>query len=152
MKRFRFDQILRIKQQLEEIKKSELARQNEILNGYMEKKLELEKMLNETKSQVKSLYSGVFFPNEIKYYSQFMGSLKKRIDIQNQLIYYQQMKVEEKRKELIVSTIEKKKYEKLKEKHLVNFMNELKRIENKELDRIISYKIYKSMGDDSGRK
>jgi len=151
MRKFRFDQILRIKQQLEEIKKSELARQNEILKGYIEKKREFEERLNGAKKELKNLYIGVFFPTEVKYYSQFMVNLKKRIDIQNQLIYYQQKKVEEKKKELIDSMIEKKKYEKLKEKHLINLVNELKQLENKELDRIISYKIYKSLGDDSGR-
>lgn len=151
MRKFRFEQILKIKQQLEEIKKNELARQNEILKGYIEKKLEFEERLNEAKEELKSIYMGVFFPNEVRYYSQFMGNLKKRINIQNQLIYYQQVKVEEKKKELIDSMIEKKKYEKLKERHLINLVNELKHLENKELDRIISYKIYKSLGDDSGR-
>ncbi|WP_271629382.1 flagellar export protein FliJ [Caldicellulosiruptor sp. DIB 104C] len=151
MKKFRFEQILKIKQQLEEIKKSELAHQNEILKGYIEKKLEFEERLNEAKEELKSIYMGVFFPNEVRYYSQFMGNLKKRIDIQNQLIYYQQAKVEEKKRELIHSMIEKKKYEKLKEKHLINLVNELKQLENKELDGIISYKIYKSLGDNSGR-
>lgn len=41
MKSFRFEQILRIKKQLEEIRKSELAKQNQILNGYIEKNLNL---------------------------------------------------------------------------------------------------------------
>lgn len=81
-----------------------------------------------------------------------MGSLRKKIDIQNQLIYYQQMKVEEKRKELVDSMIEKKKYERLKEKFMIGLANELKHMENKELDRIISYKIYKNLGDDGVRK
>lgn len=151
MRKFRFDQILRIKQQIEEIKKSELARQNEILKGYMEKKLELEENLNGIKREFKDACREVFLPNQAKQYFQFMGSLKKRIDVQSQLIYYQQMKVEEKKKELISSMIERKKYEKLKERHLVNLVNELKQLENKELDRIISYKIYRGLGDNSGR-
>lgn len=77
--------------------------------------------------------------------------LKKRMDVQNQLIYYQQIRVEEKKKEVIESMIEKKRFEKLKEKYLINLMNEIKQLENKELDRVVSYKIYKGIGDRSGR-
>lgn len=47
--------------------------------------------------------------------------------------------------------IEKKRFEKLKEKYLINLMNEIKQLENKELDRVVSYKIYKGIGDRSGR-
>lgn len=47
--------------------------------------------------------------------------------------------------------IEKKKFEKLKEKYLLNLMNEIKQFENKEFDRVMLYKIYKGIGDKSGR-
>uniref|UniRef100_A0A7C5Z4T2 Flagellar FliJ protein n=1 Tax=Caldicellulosiruptor owensensis TaxID=55205 RepID=A0A7C5Z4T2_9FIRM len=151
MKRFRFEQLLKIKRQFEEIKKSELAKQNEILNEYIARKLELEEDVKKVKEDLKSLCLNGFLPQQMKVYFQFLSMLKKRIDIQNQLIYYQQIRVEEKKKEVIESMIEKKKFEKLKERYLINLMNEIKQLENKELDRIVSYKIYKGIGDRGGR-
>ncbi|ADQ39961.1 flagellar export protein FliJ [Caldicellulosiruptor acetigenus I77R1B] len=151
MERFRFEQLLRIKTQFEEIKKSELAKQNQILKEYIARKLELEKNMNKVKEDLKTLCMNGFSPQQLKLYSQFLAVLKKRRDVQNQLIYYQQLRVEEKKKEVIESMIEKKKFEKLKEKYLLNLMNEIKQLENKELDRVMSYKIYKGIGDKSGR-
>jgi len=151
MKRFRFEQLLKIKMQFEEIKKAELAKQNEILNEYIARKLELEEDVKKVKEDLKSLCLNGFLPQQMKVYFQFLSMLKKRIDIQNQLIYYQQIRVEEKKKEVIESMIEKKKFEKLKERYLINLMNEIKQLENKELDRVVSYKIYKGIGDRSGR-
>lgn len=151
MEKFRFDQLLRIKTQFEEIKKSELAKQNQILNEYIAKKLELEENIKKAREDLKSLCLNGFSPQQMKVYSQFLGMLKKRVDVQNQLIYYQQIRVEEKKKEVIESMIEKKKFEKLKERYLLNLMNGVKQLENKELDRVVSYKIYKGIGDRSGR-
>lgn len=151
MERFRFEQLLRIKTQFEEIKKSELAKQNQILNEYIARKLELEKNMNKVKEDLKTLCLNGFSPQQLKLYSQFLAVLKKRRDVQDQLIYYQQLRVEEKKKEVIESMIEKKKFEKLKERYLLNLMNEIKQLENKELDRVVSYKIYKGIGDRSGR-
>ncbi|AEM74525.1 flagellar export protein FliJ [Caldicellulosiruptor acetigenus] len=151
MERFRFEQILRIKTQFEEIKKSELAKQNQILKEYIARKLELEKNMNKVKEDLKTLCLNGFSPQQLKLYSQFLAVLKKRRDVQNQLIYYQQLRVDEKKKEVIESMIEKKKFEKLKERYLLNLMNEIKQLENKELDRVMSYKIYKGIGDRSGR-
>lgn len=151
MERFRFEQLLRIKTQFEEIKKSELAKQNQILNEYIARKLELEKNMNKVKEDLKTLCLNGFSPQQLKLYSQFLAVLKKRRDVQDQLIYYQQLRVDEKKKEVIESMIEKKKFEKLKERYLLNLMNEIKQLENKELDRVMSYKIYKGIGDRSGR-
>lgn len=151
MERFRFEQLLKIKTQFEEIKKSELAKQNQILNEYIARKLELEEDVKKVKEDLKSLCLNGFSPQQMKVYSQFLSMLKKRVDVQNQLIYYQQIRVEEKKKEVIESMIEKKKFEKLKERYLINLMNEIKQLENKELDRVVSYKIYKGIGDRSGR-
>ncbi|ADL43217.1 flagellar export protein FliJ [Caldicellulosiruptor obsidiansis OB47] len=151
MKRFRFEQLLKIKMQFEEIKKSELAKQNQVLNEYIARKLELEEDVKKVKEDLKSLCLNGFLPQQMKVYSQFLSMLKKRVDVQNQLIYYQQIRVEEKKKEVIESMIEKKKFEKLKERYLINLVNEIKQLENKELDRVVSYKIYKGIGDRSGR-
>ncbi|WAM36776.1 flagellar export protein FliJ [Caldicellulosiruptor acetigenus] len=151
MERFRFEQLLRIKTQFEEIKKSELAKQNQILKEYIARKLELEKNMNKVKEDLKTLCLNGFSPQQLKLYSQFLAVLKKRRDVQDQLIYYQQLRVDEKKKEVIESMIEKKKFEKLKERYLLNLMNEIKQLENKELDRVMSYKIYKGIGDRSGR-
>ncbi|WP_045175669.1 flagellar export protein FliJ [Anaerocellum danielii] len=151
MERFRFEQLLKIKTQFEEIKKNELAMQNQILNEYIARKLELEKNMNKVKEDLKTLYLSGFSPQQLKLYSQFLTVLKKRRDVQEQLIYYQKLRVEEKKKEVIESMIEKKKFEKLKERYLINLMNEIKQLENKELDRVVSYKIYKGIGDRSGR-
>ncbi|ADQ05388.1 flagellar export protein FliJ [Caldicellulosiruptor owensensis OL] len=151
MKKFRFEQILRIKTQLEELKKSELAKQNQILNEYIARKLDLEKNINKIKNDIKTLCLSGFSPQQLKPYFQFLTVLRKNKDIQEQLIYYQKLRVEEKKKEVIESMIEKKKFEKLKERHLINLMNDIKRLENKELDRVVSYKIYKGIGDRSGR-
>jgi len=151
MKRFRFEQLLKIKMQFEEIKKSELAKQNQVLNEYIARKLELEEDVKKVKEDLKSLCLNGFLPQQMKVYFQFLSMLKKRVDVQNQLIYYQQIRVEEKKKEVIESMIEKKKFEKLKERYLINLVNEIKQLENKELDRVVSYKIYKGIGDRSGR-
>lgn len=150
MRRFRLEQVLKLKEQIEYKKKSELKLQYDILNRYVENKIQLENQLNYIKEQMSKLMTFGFSPMQMKHYNQFLNGLKKKIEIQNQLIYYQQLKVEEKKKELIESMIDKKKYEKLKEKHLQQLLGQIKQDENSEIDRVISYKIYKSLGDNNG--
>ncbi|WPX08405.1 hypothetical protein [Caldicellulosiruptor danielii] len=77
MERFRFEQLLKIKTQFEEIKKNELAMQNQILNEYIARKLELEKNMNKVKEDLKTLYLSGFSPQQLKLYSQFLTVLKK---------------------------------------------------------------------------
>ncbi|MEZ0537767.1 flagellar export protein FliJ [Caldicellulosiruptoraceae bacterium PP1] len=145
---YRFESILRLKTQLENIKKAELGKEIDILNRYLENKEKLIKNLKSKFEEIKIASTDFITPEFLKSYNQYISLIKKKINIQDELIKYQESIVEQKRQETIKYMIEKKKYEKLKERHIQLELLSQRENEKKEIDTVVTYKQYVKLGED----
>ena len=137
---FNLQSVLNIKVKMEEQKKIELGNANKEL--FNEKEI-LRKLTYEKTKFVKEFYdknNNVVKAKDllslnvaIKYYNDEIVEQKIRIE-------KAEKKVEIKREELKKAVIEKKTFESLKEKALLDFMENLKKDENMIVDEIVSYK------------
>ncbi len=142
---YKLQTLINIKEKLEEQKKNELAVQNNKLN--IEKStldslyLELSDVLEEQEKKQSSKLNSF----QIRQYIQYTNKIK--LEIEEQIIVVEkEEKIKEKiRLELLEYTKAKKSLEKLKEKDYENYLEEEKRIEQKIVDEIVSYK-YNSKG------
>lgn len=145
--RFKFGRILRYKEQIEEKKKIELKNELDTLENFKRNKEKLENQLMQYSNVLKSNFIAGIDASVINNYYQWINFLKRQINVQEGLIYYQTQKVDAKRQEVIEAMIDKKKYEELKEKFLINQYQEERKFERKELDVVVSFRQYKKLGE-----
>lgn len=137
---FSMESILKIKYSLEEQKKQEF--------GMAVKKLELEKAVLNTLNKrredsiaaFKANVSTAINPKESADFSNYIESLKFKIETQTIKVKKANTEVEKKREELVEATKEKKKFERLKENRHEDYIIEEKRSEQRITDEIVSYK------------
>jgi len=72
----------------------------------------------------------------IRHHQQFLGNLLKSIHHQQEVVMRARTKMQYEEQRLIEKNIEVKKLEKMKEKDLSNFLNELDRLESKWMDEL----------------
>jgi len=138
--KFRFEAILKLKEQIEEIAKSEYGREQKILEEEKQKLNLMNSKLDEYYDKMNFKSKKVTTPKELREYSVYISSLKEGIEFQKESINKQLEIVDKYREKLIESTKERKIYSKLKEKQQKYFNNEQKIIEGKYIDGIVSYK------------
>ena len=74
--------------------------------------------------------------HELRHHNLYKEEIEEKISKQDELIDKTKIKLEEVRRELIEAQKERKIMEKLKEKDMDNYINNMKHIEQKELDEI----------------
>ena len=74
--------------------------------------------------------------HELRHHNLYKEEIEEKISKQDELIDKTNIKLEEVRRELIEAQKERKIMEKLKEKDMDNYINNMKHIEQKELDEI----------------
>jgi len=72
----------------------------------------------------------------IRHHQQFLGNLLKSIHHQQEVVMRARTKMQYEEQRLIEKNIEVKKLEKMKEKDLSNFLNELDKLESKWMDEL----------------
>lgn len=73
---------------------------------------------------------------EIRYHQQFIGNLEKSIQHYQKMVINARNRMNLHQEKLMEKNIEVKKYEKIREKDFVHFIEELKANENKQMDDI----------------
>ena len=145
---FKLQNLLDIKEKLENQKKNELAQAIEKLNKYKKQKedVEFEKknILNEMKQSIERKISA----DGIKKANDYMVFLKKVLIQIEKNINISEKVVDKKREELMKIISERKTYEALKEKALEEFIKEENMKEQKILDEIGGYKFIKKSEDE----
>jgi len=131
---FRLEKIKRYKDQLEQNKRMKLAAEQAHL--YIEKN-KLTKAI-ETRNRYFSLY-GVRKPgkvniNQLIIAKRYVDKLTREVIEQTRQVALVENDVDKAKKELLEASKEKKKYEKLKSKHLAAYLEDANREENRELD------------------
>jgi len=131
---FRLDKIKRFKDQFEQNKRMKLATKQAHL--YIEKNKLTSAV--ETRNKYFSLY-GVRKPGKININhliitKRYVDKLARDVLDQTKQVTLVEQDVDKAKKELLEASKEKKKYEKLKSKHLAVYLEDVSREENRELD------------------
>ena len=132
--KYKFEAIKSIKERFEKIVQKELAviyLEIERLEG--EVKL-LKDELKETK--IKKLQNHSTTINELQFYTKYENYCERKIKLFKKEIEKKNIEKEKKLKELVIKSKETKTFEKLKEKHLQEFIKTQEKLEQIELDEI----------------
>ncbi|MFD2212851.1 MULTISPECIES: flagellar export protein FliJ [Bacillaceae] len=131
---FRFQKIMDVK---ENEKEQSLAEYNQSVNDFenvankLYDSLKQKEVLEET--TLARLNSGMSV-QEIRHYQQFVSNIEKTITHYQKLVQLTRNRMNEKQMKLMQKNIEVKKYEKLKEKQLEQYILATKHSENKQMD------------------
>ncbi|MCM3160502.1 flagellar export protein FliJ [Metabacillus litoralis] len=131
---FRFQKIMDVK---ENEKEQSLAEYNQSVNDFEDvanklyDSLKQKEVLEET--TLARLNSGMSV-QEIRHYQQFVSNIEKTITHYQKLVQLTRNRMNEKQIKLMQKNIEVKKYEKLKEKQLEQYILATKHSENKQMD------------------
>ena len=138
MKRFnfRFQRILEIKERMEETRKIALGKVVAVLNKEQERLADLEQTQMLCRQGGQELLSAQLDPSLLGLNMSYLQRLQREIREQQAQIQQVEKAVEEKRKELMEATKERRVYEILKERAGENYRRELKRQERIMLDEI----------------
>ena len=138
--KYSFHSILKYKEQIEETEKVKYAELNN------EKKLEVEKLedikLKLLKKRETVGQSKIINITEHRLNDSILINLEESIVKQNKIIEKKEQKCEEQRKKLELSQRERKTFDSLKEKEHKKHNEELKKLENKEMNEIAIQRYY----------
>ncbi len=142
--KFRLQSFLDLKGKLEEQKKLSYGKAIEQLEAEKQKKVDLENEVDKTITSFKKNIDFKVEPLEFRQYNLYIDLLKKKIKAQILEIEKAEKVVEEKRQELVEAVKERKALDTLKEKDLEVYKEEEKRLEQKMVDEIVSYRYNKA--------
>lgn len=137
---FPMQNLLNVKRKLEDQAKAEYGVQLAILHEEEQKLLVLQQRKEELQGQLKQQMEHVLDLVHIRQLEDGVENLKYNINIQKYRILEQQRAVDQAREKLDAAMIERKTYEKLKEKAFEEFKKELAAQEQKEVDELVSFR------------
>lgn len=137
---FKFQTMLNIKEKLKDQKQIEFGKAIQALEEEKNKKTFLENSLQESVDGLKECVQTKVSPRLVFEYNAYIKKIKDDIINQDKNIIKAEEIVEEVRTQLQEALMEIKKYEKLKEKDLQNYIEEEKQKENSFIDEIVTYK------------
>lgn len=140
---FKLQSFLGLKQKIEDQKKNEYGKAIKVLE---EEKAKKNKLLNQylnTINQMKQKIIEGIKPNELQQYNNFISYILKAIQQQEEVIIKAQDLVDKKREELVNAMKDRKMIETLKEHKYEEYVKEEKKLEQKVIDEIVSFKYNK---------
>ncbi len=141
---FRFEQMLNINEKLKEQKEIEYGKAVQAYELEKEKLIGYENSLQQSVVSMRDSINAKISPRMMSEYNSYIKLLKKNIEVQARVVFKAYEEVERLRVELSKALMEIKKYEKLKEKDLEEYVEEIKQKENAFVDEIVTYKYSKS--------
>jgi len=148
---FKLQPMLSLKKQLEDQLKNELGKAIQKLEYEKNRLINIE---NEREEQINLIYKestqGIVV-EKLKEYSIYLSFLKDKLEAQKENVNYAQKNVDKYREQLVKAVQEREMLDKLKEKKLEEYKEEVNREEQKLNDEIISYNFNKnSIGENNG--
>jgi flagellar FliJ protein len=134
------ENILQIKQKLEDQAKAEYSIQMGILRQEEEKLALLKQRRESFQQQLKEQVRAVLDLMRIRQLEDSVENIKYNINLQKAVIAGQQKKVQQAREKLDHAMIERKTYEKLKENAFEEFKKEVNAEEQKEINELVSFR------------
>lgn len=133
---FRLEKILQLKKKIEDQRKKELVDLKELLRKEQDFLKKLEAVIAHIQGIRKDSQKEILNMNEILDYYHYLSCLREKAIAQISLIEELIRSTEEKRKELIAASKERKMIEKLKDNQLREFRTALEKLEVKLLDEL----------------
>ena len=146
---FKMQNILEVKEKLEEQAKSAYALALAKVEEEQQKLLELQEKKYQYEKKLKSLMDSALPVMEIKRLEDAVEIMKYKIGVQQVAVQDAQIKAERARVLLQNAMVERKTYDKLKEKAFVEFKIELNAQEKKEVDELVSYRFGVTAGEET---
>lgn len=137
---FSMENLLNVKRKLEDQAKAEYGVQLAILHEEELKLQALKRRKEEIQEQLKSQMESVLDLMRIRQLEDGVENIKYNINIQKFRILAQQKVVEQAKEKMEAAMIERKTYDKLKEKAFEEFKRELAVQEQKEVDELVSFR------------
>lgn len=137
--KYKFDNILQLREKLEDIKKREYAEELQALEKKKKAKKQIEETLKNNIITLKKATARNIDTNEVTMYLKYQKVLKERNKIAAEELHKSTLKTEDKRSELLDAMKSKKTLSVLKEKKLEQFVEEEKKAEQQIIDEIVSF-------------
>ncbi|RKD34436.1 flagellar export protein FliJ [Thermohalobacter berrensis] len=136
---FKMNNLLEFKEQIENNKKAHYV---QALKKYRTEKQKLDNYIINKKKIInqKNKVSENSTILDLKHYSLFLTHVNKKIEKQKEVVFTYQQELDNRKKELIEASKEKRMLEKLKERHYENYLYEVKKEEDKITDELVSFK------------
>ncbi|MCR5607772.1 MAG: flagellar export protein FliJ [Lachnospiraceae bacterium] len=138
--RYSLQNILTIKEKIEEQCKASFAMANREYIEECDKLERLEEKKNYYEQEIKRSYEDVISIVEMKKLHESIEITKRAMEEQKIVIKKAEKKVEEEREKLNEAMKERKTFEKMKEKAFENFLEEIKKEEDKVNDELVSFR------------
>ena len=136
--KYRFEPLLKVKSEIEKQKQKEFAQVKQNVNSQTQKIKQTDKNFNNSLDRQRQGQTNKISVAEMLVYGRYFVKLKKENITNNEMLRALNVELEKKRKSLVESTTEKKKYEKLKENLLVRHKSDFTKAETKDNDEIAS--------------
>lgn len=138
--KYRMQNILDIKEKLEDQQKMEYAKANAALKKEQDKLEELLLRRSNYQTKLREKQHGILDLDEIYFLKNAIISMSSMINAQLRIIASAQSRVDEEREKLNAAMQDRKMHEKLREKAFDEFKTELIYKEGKETDELVAYK------------
>jgi len=136
--KYRFEPLLKVKSEIEKQKQKEFAQVKQKVNDQTQKIQQADKDFDNSLNKQRQVQKNKISVAEMLVYGRYFVKLKKENITNKEMLKALDAKLEKKRKSLVESTTEKKKYEKLKENLLVRHKSDSAKAETKDNDEIAS--------------
>ena len=140
MKTFEFSlqRLLDAKEAFERAAEEKLAAVIRIMEAGREKKRQLTVRMREQIKEIEAFRGTKTHRHKISVHQRFLERVQRQIVLQTQLVAKQELAVEESRKQLLIILRERKTLEKLKDREWLQWLEESKKSEQKEMDEYAS--------------
>ena len=136
--KYRFEPLRKVKSEIEKQKQKEFAMVKQKVNNQTQKIKQTDKNFNNSLDRQRQEQANKISVAEMLVYGRYFVKLKRENITNNEMLSALNVELEKKRKSLIESTTEKKKYEKLKENLLIRFKSDFTKAETKDNDETAS--------------
>lgn len=137
---FRLEKVLNYKETIEGFKKTEFGEVNQKLNKeesiLLDYNIYKENLLKDKNVSTRKTSIG-----NLKLFNNYLKDISVNIETQEQIVDETKEELEKVKEEMLIAMQEKKSFEKLKEKDYVEFLDELKKREDKIIDEIVTFNI-----------
>jgi flagellar FliJ protein len=136
---FRLEKVLNYKETIEDYKKGKYGTAQKKLNQEENKLDNFHQYKNSLKNE-KNLSATKTKVGNLAMYNDYINDITLKIKEQEEIVTKTKEELEEAKEEMIFAVQEKKIFEKLKENEYEKHLYEMKKIEEKQVDTLVSYK------------
>lgn len=136
--KYRFEPLLKVNSEIEKQRQKEFSLMKQKVNAQTQKIQQIDKDFSNSLNKQRQEQVNKISVAEMLVYGRYYVKLKKENITNNEMLRALNVELEKKRKSLVKSTTEKKKYEKLKENLLIRHKSDFAKAETKDNDEIAS--------------